>query len=167
MDLNKRAEEYFSSMNSIASRIYNDINQTKAAYEDLWNTLSPDEQEQILNESIIKPEVQIKYNYQDEGGFKKSQEYSSKIIIDENNCSYRDEHSAPFSFKTRSQRDLSILTSKDTKMKKPNRVVNIPRKPAVKEIEPVKQKIDLEEVETDNSSNDLLPKTGLDFLDNW
>ncbi|KAL3283497.1 hypothetical protein HHI36_006637 [Cryptolaemus montrouzieri] len=55
MDLRKEAEEYFSSLNPIAARIYNDINQTKAAYEDLWNKLSPDEQEQIVNESIIKP----------------------------------------------------------------------------------------------------------------
>lgn len=132
MDLNKRAEEYFSSMNSIANRICNDINETKAAYEELWNTLSPLEQEQILNESIIKPEVKIKYNCQETEAYTKKQEYSSKIIIDENNCFYRDEHSAPFSFKTKSQRDLSILAPNDTKVKKTVQVINISKKPIIK-----------------------------------
>lgn len=130
--MNKRAEEYFSSMNSIASRIYNDINETKAAYEELWNTLSSNEQEQILNECIIKPEVQMKYNYQEKCGRVNNQEYSSKIIIDDNNSSYRDEHSAPFSFKTRSQRDLTILTPNDTKVKRDVKPISVPRTQVVK-----------------------------------
>ncbi|KAK9869582.1 hypothetical protein WA026_003334 [Henosepilachna vigintioctopunctata] len=166
MDLRKHAEEYFSTINPIASRIYNDINQTKAAYENLWNTLSPDEQEQVLNESIIKPDVQIKYQIQ-ETTRREKQQYSVKMIIDDNNCSYRDEHSAPFSFKTKSQRDLTIFAvPKDRNVKNFTKTKTF--KNAKKVDIPIVEKLDEPKLEKDlTNSTSSLPKTGLDFLDNW
>lgn len=56
-----RAERYFYSMNPIAQRIGEDITATKEAYEGLWNTLSIAERNQAINETIIQPEVALKY----------------------------------------------------------------------------------------------------------
>jgi len=56
-----RAEQYFFSMNPIAQRIGEDITATKEAYEGLWNTLSIAERNQAINETIIQPEVALKY----------------------------------------------------------------------------------------------------------
>lgn len=59
--LTTRAEEYFHSINPIARRIGEDITSTKEAYEGLWNTLSIAERNQAINETIIHPEVALKY----------------------------------------------------------------------------------------------------------
>lgn len=55
------AEEYFYSMNSIAQKIGEDVASTKEAYEGLWSTLSLKEQNQAIDETIIQPEVALKY----------------------------------------------------------------------------------------------------------
>lgn len=93
----------------MASRLHADMTETKLAYEDLWGTLNYEEQQQILSESIIKPEVCLKYNC---GQFnvRGAEKYATKVIVDDNSTYYRDEHSAPFSFKTQSQRDLTVFS---------------------------------------------------------
>lgn len=55
------AEEYFYSINPLAKRIGEDVAATKEAYEGLWETLSLKEQNQALDETIIQPEVALKY----------------------------------------------------------------------------------------------------------
>lgn len=59
--LTSKAEQYFYSMNPLAKRIGEDITATKEAYEGLWNTLSVTERNQAINETIIQPEVALKY----------------------------------------------------------------------------------------------------------
>ena len=58
---NLTAEEYFYSINPLAQRIGEDVTATKEAYEGLWNTLSLSEQNQAIDETIIMPEVALKY----------------------------------------------------------------------------------------------------------
>ena len=124
MALEKAAEEYFSKLNSMARRMYVDMQETKGAYEDLWHTISEKEQKEILSESIITPEALLKYK-QNEIQTNMT-EYAVKLIIDEN-CSYTDEHSGPFSFKTRSQRNLSLFE----KEKEPQPKQALKKKPKV------------------------------------
>lgn len=107
MSLQNIAEQYFSKINPIAKRLYADINDTKAAYDKLWTTLSEDEKDQIINESIIKPEACLQYNAPN-SEMQTPSEYAVKMIV-EDNCTYRDEHSAPFTFRTPSQRDLRLF----------------------------------------------------------
>ncbi|KAK5645993.1 hypothetical protein RI129_004457 [Pyrocoelia pectoralis] len=156
MSLQNEAEKYFSKLNPIARRLHVDLNTTKAAYDKLWSTLTENEQNQILTESIIKPEVCLKYNVTHLNTENKNN-YALKVISDDN-FSYRDEHSAPFSFRTPSQRDLRLFEDG-------NENQNIVSKPAL-----------LAQSETcdrntpsSSSSSSLfnLPKTGLDLLDNW
>lgn len=114
MSLQRVAEEYFSKMNSMAGRLHADMHETKLAYEDLWNKLSHEEQQQILSESIIKPEICLRYNSGEPESVE--EKYAVKVVVDDNGSYYRDEHSAPFSFKTSSQRDLTVF-NKDSKEK--------------------------------------------------
>lgn len=167
MSLKNLADEYFGSLNPIAARMHTDMKEIKMSYENLWSTLSDDEKQQILCESIIKPEVLLKYAHMEKCE-ERTNEYAMKVVLDDNNCPYRDEHSGPFSFRTQSQRDLSIFE----RDKKPKALVKktVPKKtpPTV-----VIDQIDLFPIEIESispesrSTNNTLPKTGLDFLDNW
>lgn len=106
MPLKDVAEEYFSKINSMATRIHLDMVETKEAYENLWDTLTYKEQDEVLSDTIIKPEVSLRYNAADRETC--ADQYAVKLIVDEN-CLYRDEHSGPFSFKTPSQRNLLLF----------------------------------------------------------
>lgn len=117
MALNEVAGEYFCNMNSMAKRLWTDMEDTKAQYENLWGTLQEEDKNQILNDSIVKPHVFLKYSDVDDNSSKRSEaekNYATKIIVDDH-CSYHDEHSGPFSFHTKSQRDLTLLNQKDKK----------------------------------------------------
>ena len=126
--LSSRAEQYFYSINPLAQRIGEDITATKEAYEGLWNTLSTAERNQAINETIIQPEVALKYTLKKVELTKELPEWYPKLriqtgmkyVIDETGSTlrWRDEHSAPFSLMTQSQMNLSIIDStEDAKSK--------------------------------------------------
>lgn len=119
MSLESAAENYFSKLNPIASRMYVDMTETKLSYEGLWSRITEKEQKDILSESIIKPEILIKYKPKQENQV--CNEFSTKFIFDDN-CSYRDEHSGPFSFRSQSQRDLTVFKT-DVEAQKTTRIV--------------------------------------------
>lgn len=54
--------DYLYTINPIAERIRKDVNATKEAYQSLWDGLTFDEQNKILEESIISPETVLKYS---------------------------------------------------------------------------------------------------------
>jgi len=54
--------DYLYTINPIAERIRKDVDATKDAYQSLWYELSVDEQNKILEESIISPETVLKYS---------------------------------------------------------------------------------------------------------
>ncbi|CAH2236927.1 uncharacterized protein C1orf198 homolog [Pararge aegeria] len=136
MALSAIAEEYFRSINPIASKIHEDITEAKNSYENIWDTLTDKEKSEIINESIIKPEIVLKYALLDSLDFDLNdppvrkdnlmsffgREHGLRIIQDEN-TSYRDEHSAPFLYQTNSQLNLCVLSehrvSKDVKCTSP------------------------------------------------
>lgn len=66
MTMNTIAEEYFYNINPLAQRIGEDVAATKEAYEGLWNTLSLSERNQAIDETIIQPEVALKYTINNE-----------------------------------------------------------------------------------------------------
>ncbi|XP_034947231.1 uncharacterized protein [Chelonus insularis] len=111
------ADDYFYNLNSLTKRISEDIKATKDAYEGLWGSLSLTEKNQAINETIIQPEVALKYSLSnvDESinilsNFypKMRDQTGMKYIIDETGhiLKWRDEHSSPFSFMTKSQINL-------------------------------------------------------------
>lgn len=99
--------EYFSQLNPIAYRIQAEINQTIENYEHYWNDLDKREQMTIINEAVIKPEIQLNYNR------------TKTTETPENSHPYRDidasllnyfrpkaEIDRPFTYKTISQENL-------------------------------------------------------------
>lgn len=54
-------DNYFYSINPIAERIGKDVDATRDAYQSLWRELTAEEQNKILEESIISPETVLKY----------------------------------------------------------------------------------------------------------
>lgn len=54
--------DYLYTINPIAERIRKDVDATKDAYQSLWHGLSVDEQNKILDESIVSPEIVLKYS---------------------------------------------------------------------------------------------------------
>lgn len=104
------AREYFTSLNSIAEKISSDISNAVAAYEDLWHTLNIKDQHQIINETIIHPDVVVKYSLSQPNGYNDLQKETYRYFAEEGKVgSWPDEHAAPFSWKTRSQQDLSVF----------------------------------------------------------
>ncbi|KAK6635794.1 hypothetical protein RUM44_001048 [Polyplax serrata] len=116
--LNEIAENYFNTLNPLAERISNDILVIKEAYEELWNSLSEKEQNQIINEAVVHPEALLKYALESNSPAENGDlplfntVTGSKFVVDENTGNlWRDEHSAPFSWKTPSQINLAIFTT--------------------------------------------------------
>uniref|UniRef100_A0A182UCN7 DUF4706 domain-containing protein n=1 Tax=Anopheles melas TaxID=34690 RepID=A0A182UCN7_9DIPT len=137
--------DYFANLNEISKKIALDIDEIRGAYEHIWEDLSREEQMEIVNETIIKPELALKYfdNFSTStdslqrilgtddddpttggGGEddrnanrydgKRLQTFQyvrtgRKVITDDSVGLYRDEHSAPFSHKTKSQINLTLF----------------------------------------------------------
>ncbi|XP_062536965.1 uncharacterized protein LOC134205600 [Armigeres subalbatus] len=131
------AENYFANLNDLSKKISLDIAEIRSTYEHIWDDLSRDEQIEIINETLIKPELTLKYfdsfstssdsfkniiesdeNSDDrkvnlyDGRALQTFQYlktGRKVIHDESIGLFRDEHSAPFAHKTKSQINLSIF----------------------------------------------------------
>lgn len=87
---------------------------------------------ELLNDTLIKPDITLKYSLLDTFNFDLNalpaekndlmsffgREHGQKLIQDENS-SYRDEHSAPFLYQTKSQLDLCVLSSYRVPKEKP------------------------------------------------
>ncbi|XP_012254021.2 uncharacterized protein LOC105684892 [Athalia rosae] len=123
------AEEYFYNINPLAQRIGEDVAATKDAYEGLWSTLSLAERNQAIDETIIQPEVALKYtvkkserNRDGPDSYPKLRiQTGMKYMVDDTGSTlrWRDEHSAPFSLMTQSQMNLNIFDSCDETKCKP------------------------------------------------
>lgn len=75
------ADEYFYNINPLAKRIGDDVTATKDAYEGLWNTLSLEERNQAIDETIIQPEVALKYATKGMESSKDFHDYYPKLRI--------------------------------------------------------------------------------------
>lgn len=131
--IEQAADSYFSSINAIASKIKADINEISSNYEHLWYEFKPQEQNDVINEQLIKPDIILKYiesmppsvrskspdnstpskSYMYDGRnlstFAKLKTGLKKNHDDVSGISIRDEHSAPFSMKTKSQINLNLF----------------------------------------------------------
>ncbi|XP_037730950.1 uncharacterized protein LOC119561090 [Drosophila subpulchrella] len=136
---------YFSQLNSLSEKITRDINRVRSSFSrDAWLALTLNEQEKILNNRLINPDIYTKYykttettssvqEAQLKTDISKSdfqqfpykdvvysyngqdlhtyiyQNVGLKILHDENTRDCRDEHSYPFSYRTKSQ--INILSN--------------------------------------------------------
>jgi len=123
-ELQNFAEDYFSGNNFLSKKILTDIASVRESYEDAWDGMDQSEREQVINEHIIFPEVVITHAKNPEQGKSLPSSFprlklrtGQKFIVEDGNTSqsegngtysYRDEHSSPFGWKTRSQQNLNF-----------------------------------------------------------
>jgi len=118
-ELQNEAENYFLHTNYMNKRILQDVIHVRESYEDTWNHLNQKDREQAINDEIILPEVVLKHEQRGPEIISFPQlriKSGQNIILDEDlksgeKIKYRDEHSGPFSWKTRSQQDLNLSLS--------------------------------------------------------
>ncbi|XP_055838565.1 uncharacterized protein LOC129906704 [Episyrphus balteatus] len=149
--------DYFTKLNPIAMKISFDIDETKSAYEHIWAKLNTSEHNEIINETLMKPEISLRYfdNFsitttasslslssmvtpsQNEEPTKRpssqpchnhsldtrrfydfdgrnlstysDQKVGLKLVHDDTLGTFRDGHSMPFSYKTKSQINLKLF----------------------------------------------------------
>lgn len=59
--LQHKAQNYFKELNPLAGKIGSDIDVIADAYAHLWNEFSADEQHDVINLTLIKPDIVLKY----------------------------------------------------------------------------------------------------------
>lgn len=189
MALPEKAFQYFSSINTMANRLCIDLNEATKLNKNILENLPLDEQQQLLHDAIVTPQVLMKYPQQQDAN-ESPTKYAVKMIVDDH-YSYRDEHSGPFSFHTASQRELSCVTrKKHAKKPAPKYKAPAPPVPPVKALKTVitaevdenneevlraeqievREDFDrqlVEDIDDIDGLSSLIPKTGLDLLDNW
>lgn len=189
--------DYLYTINPIAERIRKDVDATKDAYQSLWLELTVDEQNKILEESIISPETVLKYSkYKNsdkkisEGGFSwftKSQLDLCKHIdsVRENFTANECKATVVKQIVTKEPQDNKLMSkiksnalfkslmqtedkNKPVKSERTKPKCPPPPPPPSQVINP-KQTIQdsTYNILNNDEDDDDIPKTGFDFLDNW
>lgn len=77
-NLSKKVEKYFAELNPLAGKIHDDISVISDAYAHLWHGFSADEQQDVINVTLIKPEIVLKYFSDHSSDMKKEKHITSK-----------------------------------------------------------------------------------------
>lgn len=59
--LQQKAQHYFNELNPLAAKIRSDIDVIADAYAHLWDEFSAEEQHDVINVTLIKPDIVLKY----------------------------------------------------------------------------------------------------------
>ncbi|XP_029705845.1 uncharacterized protein C1orf198 homolog [Takifugu rubripes] len=112
--------EYFSSINSMARKIMQERERIKARHGPTWEKMTPQEQENGHRQRIVDPHIRARYamhriDREDVDCYPKLKiETGQKIVhFGEEDITWQDEHSAPFSWETKSQLEFSLSGSAD------------------------------------------------------
>ncbi|XP_053567873.1 uncharacterized protein C1orf198 homolog [Bombina bombina] len=111
---------YFSSLNSMAKKIMQDKEKIRQRYGPEWDKMPPKEQDEAIDKNMMDPQLQTRYALH--RGATEAQPVScypvlrtqtgQKVVhFGEEDITWQDEHSAPFSWETRSQMDFNISSS--------------------------------------------------------
>ncbi|XP_066452006.1 uncharacterized protein C1orf198 homolog [Eleutherodactylus coqui] len=110
---------YFSSLNSMAKKIMQDKERVRERYGAQWEKMPPKEQDEAIDKSMVDPELQKRYVLHRGAGqaepepcypVLKTQSGQKVVHFGEEDITWQDEHSAPFSWETRSQMEFSIAS---------------------------------------------------------
>ncbi|KAM4042360.1 uncharacterized protein C1orf198 homolog [Anomaloglossus baeobatrachus] len=110
---------YFSSLNSMAKKIMQDKERVRERYGAQWEKMQPKEQDEAIDKSMVDPELQKRYALHRGSGqsepvpcypVHKTHTGQKVVHFGEEDITWQDEHSAPFSWETRSQIEFSIAS---------------------------------------------------------
>ncbi|CAI9575442.1 unnamed protein product [Staurois parvus] len=110
---------YFSSLNSMAKKIMQDKERIRQRYGTQWEKMPPKEQDDAIDKNLVDPELQRRYTLHRGAAdtqpdpcypVLKSQTGQKVVHFGEEDITWQDEHSGPFSWETRSQMEFSVAS---------------------------------------------------------
>uniref|UniRef100_A0A8C1H7I7 C-type lectin domain-containing protein n=1 Tax=Cyprinus carpio carpio TaxID=630221 RepID=A0A8C1H7I7_CYPCA len=109
--------EYFSSINSMARKIMEEREKIKERYGSAWDQMSPVEQDTAIDDGMLDPRIRARYamhrvEREELTCYPKLliQTGQKTVHFGEEDLTWQDEHSAPFSWETKSQMEFSIIS---------------------------------------------------------
>ncbi|XP_059212755.1 uncharacterized protein C1orf198 homolog [Centropristis striata] len=107
--------EYFSSINSMAKKIMQEREKIKAKHGPSWEKMTPQEQDSAIDNEMMDPHIRARYamhrvEREEVLCYPKLLIQTGQKIVHfgEEDITWQDEHSAPFSWETKSQLDFSL-----------------------------------------------------------
>ncbi|KAM3602715.1 uncharacterized protein V6R79_009500 [Siganus canaliculatus] len=107
--------EYFSSINSMAKKIMQEREKIKANHGPSWEKMTPQEQDNAIDNGMMDPHIRARYamhrvEREEVVCYPKLLIQTGQKIVHfgEEDITWQDEHSAPFSWETKSQLDFSV-----------------------------------------------------------
>ncbi|XP_061098919.1 uncharacterized protein C1orf198 homolog [Conger conger] len=107
--------EYFSSINSMARKIMIEREKIKETYGSDWEKMTPNEQDSAIDNGMMDPHIRARYamhkvDREEVVCYPKMLIQTGQKIVHfgEEDITWQDEHSAPFSWETKSQLDFSL-----------------------------------------------------------
>ncbi|KAK2846160.1 hypothetical protein Q7C36_011014 [Tachysurus vachellii] len=111
-----KKHEYFSSINSMARKIMQEREKIKETYGSAWEDMSPTEQDSAIDDGMMEPKVRARYamhrtDREQVVCYPKMliQTGQKTVHFGEEDLTWQDEHSAPFSWETKSQLEFSVI----------------------------------------------------------
>ncbi|XP_029318716.1 uncharacterized protein C1orf198 homolog [Cottoperca gobio] len=109
--------EYFSSINSMAKKIMQERKNIEAKHGSSWETMTPQEQDSAIDNGMMDPHIRARYamhrvDREEVVCYPKLliQTGQKMVHFGEEDITWQDEHSAPFSWETKSQLDFSMTS---------------------------------------------------------
>ncbi|KAJ0061232.1 hypothetical protein NL108_013516 [Boleophthalmus pectinirostris] len=107
--------EYFSSINPMAKKIMQEREKIKTKHGSTWDKMTPEEQDSAIDNWMIDPHIRARYamhrvEREEVVCYPKLLIQTGQKIVHfgEEDITWQDEHSAPFSWETRSQLEFSL-----------------------------------------------------------
>uniref|UniRef100_A0AAQ5YA94 DUF4706 domain-containing protein n=1 Tax=Amphiprion ocellaris TaxID=80972 RepID=A0AAQ5YA94_AMPOC len=109
--------EYFSSINSMAKKIMQEREKIKAKHGSSWEKMTPQEQDNAIDNCMMDPHIRARYamhrvDREEVVCYPKLLIQTGQKIVHfgEEDITWQDEHSAPFSWETKSQLEFSLTS---------------------------------------------------------
>ncbi|XP_040016618.2 uncharacterized protein C1orf198 homolog [Gasterosteus aculeatus] len=113
--MEKKKFEYFSSINSMARKIMQERKIIEAKHGSSWEKMTPQEQDSAIDHGMMDPHIRARYamhrvEREEVVCYPKLLLQTGQKIVHfgEEDITWQDEHSAPFSWETKSQLDFSL-----------------------------------------------------------
>ncbi|KAG9347517.1 hypothetical protein JZ751_005085 [Albula glossodonta] len=110
--------EYFSSINSMARKIMLEREKIKEKHGSDWEKMTPNEQDMAIDNGMMDPQIRARYamhrvDREEVVCYPKLLLQTGQKIVHfgEEDITWQDEHSAPFSWETKSQLDFSLTSA--------------------------------------------------------
>ncbi|KAM7396016.1 hypothetical protein PAMA_007343 [Pampus argenteus] len=109
--------EYFSSINSMAKKIMQEREKIKSKHGSSWDKMTPQEQDSAIDSWMMDPHIRARYaahrlDREEVVCYPKLllQTGQKMVHFGEEDITWQDEHSAPFSWETKSQLEFSLTS---------------------------------------------------------